>query len=55
MANSTKLKCDCPTCISTFDVAAAINKNGKVYCSESSANGHTQGQACSTPTCHCCE
>ncbi|MGB2926844.1 MAG: metallothionein [Limnothrix sp.] len=53
MATATQIKCACSTCICAVDVATAIKKNEKNYCSEACANGHPDGAGCGHSGCNC--
>lgn len=53
MATVTQMKCACESCLCIVDLATAIKKDGKPYCSEACANGHTEGTGCSHEGCGC--
>lgn len=53
MATATQLKCDCPTCTCGVDLASAIKKDGKTYCSSACADGHPDGAGCGHADCNC--
>ncbi|AFY36724.1 metallothionein family 14 [[Leptolyngbya] sp. PCC 7376] len=53
MATATQLKCDCPNCTCMVDLASAVKKDGKNYCSTTCANGHPEGGCCAESSCSC--
>ncbi|MBT2800973.1 metallothionein [Halomonas sp. ISL-56] len=45
-------KCACPKCKCTVD-SKAVEKDGKLYCCESCANGHADGSSDCGHDCQC--
>ncbi|WP_071525280.1 metallothionein [Spirulina subsalsa] len=53
-ATLEKVKCACSTCECMVSPDKAIEKDGKYYCGEACANGHTDGShGCGHPGCNC--
>lgn len=53
MTTVTQMKCACESCLCIVDLARAIMKEGKPYCSEACASGHSTGQGCGHTGCTC--
>ncbi|MBD2015176.1 metallothionein [Microcoleus sp. FACHB-53] len=53
MTTVTSMKCACESCLCVISTADAVEKDEKLYCSESCANGHTDGAGCSHHGCTC--
>jgi metallothionein len=49
----TSMKCACESCLCVISIADAVEKDEQFYCSESCANGHTDGKGCSHQGCTC--
>ena len=47
-------RCACTDCSCTVD-ATALQRDGKAYCCEACANGHSHGEGCRMQACHCSE
>ncbi|MGK7889297.1 MAG: metallothionein [Leptolyngbyaceae cyanobacterium] len=47
------MKCACPSCICIIDLASAVQKDGKNYCSDACADGHQHGSGCGHKGCGC--
>ena len=46
-ATVTQMKCACPSCLCIVNISDAISKEGKYYCSDACAKGHSEGAGCS--------
>ncbi|MEZ2240700.1 metallothionein [Microcoleus sp.] len=53
MTTATQTKCACPSCLCTVNLSAAIEKDGKQYCSTACADGHPNGTGCGHTGCDC--
>ncbi len=53
VATVTHMKCACSSCVCIVSISDAIQKEGKYYCSDACANGHTEGSGCSHHGCEC--
>ncbi|NJN76253.1 MAG: metallothionein [Synechococcaceae cyanobacterium RL_1_2] len=53
MTTLTEIKCACPSCVCLVDIASAITKDDKHYCSDACASGHPQGSGCGHEGCGC--
>lgn len=53
MATITQMKCACSDCVCIVDIASAVKKDGKNYCSDACANGHKEGSGCGHSGCGC--
>lgn len=53
MGDAAKQQCDCPDCVCMVEKTTAIEKNGEYFCSDSCANGHTDGPGCGHTGCGC--
>ncbi|MEM6835131.1 MAG: metallothionein [Sphingomonadales bacterium] len=53
MPTVTQQKCACEPCVCIVDIADAINKDGKNYCSDECANGHPNSSGCDHAGCAC--
>ena len=54
MTTVTQMKCACESCLCIVDVSKAIQSEGKHYCSEGCANGHTDNaKGCGHAGCDC--
>lgn len=53
MTTVTSMKCACNNCLCVVSLEDAIQKEGKVYCSEACANGHPDGSGCGHTGCGC--
>ncbi|MEM1366541.1 MAG: metallothionein [Cyanobacteria bacterium P01_H01_bin.15] len=53
MISVTQMKCACPSCVCIVDVASAIKKDGKNYCSDACSAGHPSGSGCGHEGCGC--
>ncbi|MDY6936830.1 MAG: metallothionein [Cyanobacteriota bacterium] len=54
MTTATQLKCACEPCKCVVSTDLAVMKDGKYYCGEACANGHSSGESCCEPNCSCC-
>ena len=52
-ATVTQMKCACPSCLCIVNISDAISKEGKYYCSDACAKGHSEGAGCSHAGCGC--
>ncbi|MDJ0510654.1 MAG: metallothionein [Crocosphaera sp.] len=48
-----QMKCACSSCVCIVNISDAIQKEGKYYCSDACANGHSEGSGCSHHGCEC--
>lgn len=46
-------KCACADCTCKVDTADAVTKDGKSYCCEACANGHSDHAGCDHAGCAC--
>ena len=54
MTTVTQLKCACDPCLCVVDGNQAVQKDGKYYCSEGCASGHTDNtSSCGHSGCTC--
>ncbi len=53
MTTVTEIKCACESCVCVVSTNEAVEKDGKSYCGEACANGHTEGKGCSHQGCSC--
>ncbi|WP_460200518.1 metallothionein [Scytonema sp. NUACC21] len=53
MTNVTQMKCACDSCLCIISIPDAVNKDGKYYCSEACAEGHTKTKGCGHSGCGC--
>ncbi|NJK36086.1 MAG: metallothionein [Oscillatoriales cyanobacterium SM2_2_1] len=54
MTTVTQMKCACPDCLCIVSLDGAIMVNGKPYCSQACATGHSDGQSgCRHTGCTC--
>ena len=53
MVEVTQQKCACADCVCIVSVNDAIKKDGRNYCSDACANGHTAGAGCEHAGCAC--
>ena len=54
MTTATQVKCACEPCSCIADISTAVQKDGKYYCGEACANGHSDGSSgCGHPGCNC--
>ena len=54
MTTVTQMKCACESCLCVVDIGSAIDKDGKHYCSDACANGHSDGSTgCAHSGCNC--
>lgn len=44
--------CACPGCTCEVD-SNAVTRDGKAYCCEACASGHSAGKPCCSGECHC--
>jgi metallothionein len=49
----TTMKCACESCLCVVSIADAIEKNGKYYCCQACADGHTSEKGCGHKGCGC--
>ncbi|MAF41557.1 MAG: metallothionein [Cyanobium sp. ARS6] len=52
MVNTTPT-CACEPCGCTVSPQTAVEKDGKLFCSQPCADGHAGGEQCCT-SCECC-
>jgi hypothetical protein len=45
--------CACPDCQCEVTEGHHVSRNGKEYCSEACADGHTSGAGCCKNSCQC--
>ena len=53
MITVNTMKCACEPCLCVVSLSDAIQKDGKYYCSEACAIGHTEGKGCGHQGCGC--
>ncbi|MBE9118108.1 metallothionein [Lusitaniella coriacea LEGE 07157] len=54
MTTVTQMKCACESCLCVVDTSDAVQKEGKYYCCEACANGHSEGgSGCGHEGCNC--
>jgi hypothetical protein len=54
MTTAVEVKCACEPCVCVVNPETAVQKDGKYYCSEACANGHTDGSSgCGHKGCDC--
>ena len=53
MVNVTEQKCACADCVCIVDVADAVKRSDRNYCSDSCADGHSSGAGCDHTGCAC--
>lgn len=53
MVEITQQKCACADCVCIVKVDDAVKKDGRNYCSDACANGHTSGAGCEHSGCVC--
>lgn len=53
MVTVTTMKCACERCLCVVSLEDAIAKDGKYYCSEPCADGHSKDQSCGHGGCTC--
>lgn len=53
MTTVNQMKCACVSCLCIVSLSDAINKDGKPYCSNACANGHSEGEGCGHTGCSC--
>jgi metallothionein len=53
MTTVTSMKCACDSCLCVVSTSDAVEKDGKYFCSEACAHGHTTGQGCEHHGCNC--
>lgn len=53
MVNVTEQKCACSDCVCVVKIQDAVKKDGKSYCSQSCADGHSAGAGCDHAGCAC--
>ena len=53
MTQVTQMKCACESCLCIMSLESAINKDGKYYCCDACASGHTTGSGCGHKGCEC--
>lgn len=53
MTTVTQMKCACEGCLCVVSIGDAIQKDGKSYCSQECADGHTAGTGCGHSGCEC--
>jgi hypothetical protein len=53
MNTTTESACACPDCKCSVTPGHRVDKDGKSYCSEACAGGHTSGEGCCNNTCSC--
>ncbi|HIK27158.1 MAG: metallothionein [Oscillatoriaceae bacterium SKW80] len=54
MTNVTQMKCACGPCLCIVSISDSVEKDGKYYCSDACANGHSGGKGCGHHGCECC-
>jgi metallothionein len=52
MTTVTSMKCACDSCLCVVSTSDAVEKDGKYFCSEACAHGHTTGQGCEHHGCN---
>ncbi|MCL1472774.1 metallothionein [Argonema antarcticum] len=53
MTTVTSMKCACEPCLCNISISDAVQKDGKYYCSDACANGHTDRTGCGHHGCGC--
>ena len=53
MTTTTEVKCACESCHCNVSTDAAVQKDGKFFCSEACANNHIDGSGCGHTGCEC--
>jgi metallothionein len=53
MTTVTSMKCACGPCLCVVSLDDAVMKDGKSYCSEGCANGHSDQKGCTQKGCGC--
>ena len=53
MVEVTQQKCACADCVCIVSVNDAVKKDGRNYCSDACATGHTAGAGCEHAGCAC--
>ncbi|KAF3886767.1 MULTISPECIES: metallothionein [Nostocales] len=53
MTTVSQMKCACKSCLCVVSLSDALMKDGKAYCGEACANGHTNGECCGHTGCDC--
>ncbi len=53
MNTETITKCACADCNCEVTDGHHVVKDGKDYCSQACAEGHTSGEGCCQNSCHC--
>lgn len=53
MTTVTQMKCACDSCLCIVDLASAVQKDGKPFCSQACADGHPNGSGCGHTGCNC--
>ena len=49
----TQMKCACPPCLCIVNINDAVERDGKYFCSDTCATGHSEGAGCSHHGCEC--
>lgn len=47
------VKCACSDCVCKVSTEKAVHKDGKAFCSEECAAGHTHHEGCGHTGCNC--
>lgn len=53
MSDVNMIKCACADCVCVIPVDSAIEQNGKLFCGNSCAKGHVDGNGCGHVGCDC--
>ena len=53
MSDADKVKCACPDCVCRVSPNEATQRDGRPYCGEACASGHSQGSGCGHKGCDC--
>ena len=49
------MNCDCPSCECEVTAENDVEKDGKHFCCDACADGHSDGSACCSEGCSCAE
>lgn len=52
-ASVQAVKCACPDCVCVVRIDGAIERDGRLYCADSCAEGHADGSGCGHAGCRC--